>query len=205
MNLLKTHRKPEVRAFAATAGAGLEKFRQRFTSGAARIHSPHSRDNAFGIGLDEPMRIDAAVYMNAVCKLLKATSLSLSGIQWAVDDQGIGMLPEAICRLLGLMVCQIIGAAAYFPKKAMQSPIRISLRRRGSIVLCGISSPALAEPSLCDAPGLQRVQQVVAGLRIGCMLRLIPERGLLAIMLDIEGVGSRIPAVVAAYRSVQAA
>ena len=203
--MCKCPRKPEVRAFAGTAAAGFEKFRQRFTSEAARMNSPRSRDNALGIGWDEPIRIDAAVYLNAVCKLLNSTSIKFAGIQCVVDDQGIGMLSEAICRLLGLIVCQILSAAEHFSEKAMQSPIRISLRRRGTTVLCGISSPALAEPRLCDAPGLRRVQQVAAGLEISCMLRLMPERELIAIMLDIEGVGSRIPGVVDAYRSVQAA
>ena len=204
MSHFKTHRKPEVRAFAATAAEGFEKFRRRFTSEVDGIHSG-SRNDELGIRLNEPTRIDAGVYLNVVCNLLNSTSLKFAGLECVVDDQGVGLLPEAICRLLRLMACQTISAAAHFPAKAIQSPIRISLRRRGTIVLCAISSPALAKPSLCDAPSLQRLQRAGAGLQTSCMLRLMPERALIAIMLDIEEVGSHIPEAVGPYRPVQAA
>jgi hypothetical protein len=198
----KTHRKPEVRAFAATAAEGVEKFRRRFASEVDGIHS-RSRNDAPGI--NGPTRIDAAVYLNAVFSFLSSTSLQSAGLECVVDDQSVGLLPEAICRLLSLMTCQTISAAAYFPAKAIQSPIRISLRRRGTIVLCAISNPALAELSLYDAPGLQRLKRAAAGLQTSCMLRLMPERALIAIVLDTEGLESDILEAVGPYRPVQAA
>ncbi|MET1029110.1 MAG: hypothetical protein ABWY00_18215 [Dongiaceae bacterium] len=146
----------------------------------------------------EPKEIDAGLYLFALCKYFQISRLKGQHLDCRMDGEGVGKLPEAVCRLLGLMVCELI-AAGYVTGNAPQA-IAVTLRKRGATCLCVVSSPGRTDQGLAGydrnmAPALRRVRQLAAELSGGCLVRSIPDRGLTAIMVDIPSVEDGSPAI----------
>jgi len=160
-----------------------------------------------------PAEIDACLYLFALCKYFQMTRLKGQRLDCRVDGEGVGKLPEAVCRLLGLMVCELIkaGGAATAASPTTSRKVAVTLRKRGTTCLCLIAGPAptgrdLAgsgnpAPQADPAPGLQRVRQLAGELSAGCLVRAMPERGLTAILLDIRSVDGRLPTAISRHRS----
>ena len=150
----------------------------------------------------EPREIDAALYLFALCRQLQAIYLARRNIDCLVDADGAGRLPEAACRMLGSMVCELVqDASACSQPEIARRAVSVTLRRRGTTCLCTISGQGRTDSYECAQPGLQRVRQLAAKLRGRCMVRSMPDRGTTAIMFDVLLVERCFPAAISRYRA----
>jgi hypothetical protein len=147
-------------------------------------------------GFDE---VDACLYIFGLCKELQTTHLDRRGIDCLIDGGNIGRLPEIVCRMLGLMVCELVRDAS----KSTIAPrtLTLTLRRRGDVCLCTISGEGVPVPYGDPQSGLRRVRQLAAELDGACMIRSMPERGTVAIMFDACLVEPRLPMTIWRYRA----
>jgi hypothetical protein len=145
--------------------------------------------------------VDACLYMFGLCKQLQMTCLARRRIDCLVDTEGAGRLPETVCRMLGLMVCELVeDVSERTPRELAPRAITVMLRRRGAVCLCTISGEGSVD-SYADAKvGLRRVRHLAAELDGTCMVRSMPERGTIAIMFDVRSVEPRLPAAIRRYR-----
>lgn len=153
----------------------------------------------------QPKEIDACLFMFAVCKHLQMTCLDERGIDCLLDADGTGRLPEVVCRMLGLMVCELVQDASVCsqPETAGRA-VTVILRRRGTTCLCTISRQGFDGTSEGMQPGLQRVRSLVRDLGSSCMIRLMPDRGTAAIMFDVPLVARCLPEAIWRYRAREA-
>jgi hypothetical protein len=152
----------------------------------------------------KPSEIDAGLYLFALCKHLQTICLDRCGIDCILDADGAGGLPEAVCRMLGLMVCGLVTDAADCSyTKAAQETVRVTLRRRGTTYLCAVSRRC-ADSCTCAKPGLRRAQQLASELGNSFMVRSMPDRGITAIMFDIDLVEQCVAAPIWLYRTKHA-
>jgi two-component sensor histidine kinase len=171
-------------------------------SPAARAPVAQSRDRfarAIPRVAGQSEEVDACLYIFALCKHLQTTCLDRGRIDCLIDGDGAGRLPETVCRMLGLMVCELVKDAS--ERTIAPRTVTVTLRRRGAICLCTISGQGMAEPSADPRPGLRRVRQLAAELHGGCMIRSMPDRGTIAIMFDARLVEPRLPAAIWRYRA----
>jgi hypothetical protein len=143
--------------------------------------------------------VDACLYIFGLCKELQTTWLDRRGIDCLLDGDGAGRLSEAVCRMLGLMVCELVKDAS--ERTIAPRTITVTLRRRGDVCLCTISGRGIADPSADLQPGLRRVRELAAELDGGCMIRRMPEPDTIAIMFDAHLVEPRLPAAIWWYRT----
>lgn len=141
-----------------------------------------------GDGLSrERGEIDASLYLFALCRHLQTIVLDRRDIDCLSDAEGAGRLPEAACRILGSMVCDLVqDASARSQPETARRTVTVTLRRRGTICLCTISGQGRTDSYEDAQPGLQRVRQLAAELRGSCMVRSMPDRGITAIMFDVH-------------------
>jgi hypothetical protein len=152
----------------------------------------------------EPRRLDAALYLNALCKLCLDAGHDGQKIAYMVEDDGGATLPEPVCRMLGMIVCELLGSiSVYAPQTANALPIRIVLRRRGRAVLCAIFSDVVRRAGPCVPASLPRRGKFADMLGKSCALRRMPERGLIAVLLDVEKAGRHVGATIAGYRAAR--
>src|SRR4051812_6021104 len=57
-------------------------------------------------------RIDAGLYLQTVCKLVQSVGEGCETVEWTVEDAGVGMISEDVCRVLALALSEMIGGAA---------------------------------------------------------------------------------------------
>ena len=146
--------------------------------------------------------IDASLYLFALCRHLQTIALDRRGIDCLSDAEGAGRLPEAACRMLGSMVCELAkDAGACSQPATARRTITVTLRRRGTICLCTVSGQGRMGSHEDAQPGLQRVRQLAAELRGGCMVRSMPDRGITAIMFDVLSIERSFPAPVSRHRA----
>jgi hypothetical protein len=143
--------------------------------------------------------------MFALCNHLQTACLARRGIQCVLDADGAGPLPGAVCRMLGVMVCELVhdASACTYPRTARET-VTVTLRRRGTTCLCTISCRCLANTCACPQTGLRRALKLGAELGDRFLIRPIPERGITAIMFDIHSVEPSIPAALRRYRAAEA-
>jgi two-component sensor histidine kinase len=148
-----------------------------------------SRDDSLGAIprlAAKPSEIDADLYLFALCKHLQTICLDRRGIGFILDADGAGRLPETVCRMLGLMVCELVNDAAEctYPETAQEN-VRVTLRRRGTTCVCTISHRC-AESRACARRGLERAQQLASQLSDRCVVRSMPDGRISAIRFDID-------------------
>jgi len=133
----------------------------------------------------ESGEIDAELYLFALCRHLQMISLERLGIECILDSEGTGRLPKTVCRMLGLMVCELVNDASEcrYPKTAREA-VKVTLRRRGTTCICTISRRCAASCA-CAKHGLRRARQLASELGDSCMVQAMPQRGITAIMFDI--------------------
>jgi hypothetical protein len=149
--------------------------------------------------------IDARLYMFALCRQLQTTCLDRRGIDCLLDADGAGRLPEAVCRMVGLMVCELVKDAGKCSQaETPRQTVTVTLRRRGATCLCTISRRGLADQCADARRGLERVERFVEELGGSCMVRPVPERGLTAIMFDVLSVERRVPMAIRRHRAGEA-
>jgi hypothetical protein len=146
--------------------------------------------------------IDASLYMFALCNYLQTAYLAPRGVRYVLDADSIGKLPGPVCRMLGLMVCDLVHDASACARPETET-VTVTLRRRGTTFLCTISRRC-ADKCACSQTGLQRALRLGTELGDACIIRSIPERGLTAFMFDIHLVEPCIPAALSRYRSGEA-
>jgi len=133
----------------------------------------------------EPREIDASLYLFALCSQLQTIYLARRSIDCLLDADDAGRLPEAACRMLGSMVCELVkDASARSQPETARRAVSVTLRRRGTTCLCAISGQGRTDSYEDAQPGLQRVRQLAAELRGSCTVRSMPDRGITAIMFD---------------------
>jgi hypothetical protein len=149
----------------------------------------------------QPSEIDARLYMHALCGHLQTIYLNRRGIRCLLDADTIDKLPETACRMLGLMVGGLlIDAGNCSQTETTRAPITVTLHRRGATCLCTISHVCLAESRARVQPGLRRLLRLASELSAACMVRWVIERGMLAIIFDIDLVERCFPAAIRRYR-----
>ncbi len=146
--------------------------------------------------------IDACLYMFALCNYLQTAYLTRRGVRYVLDADSVGKLPGPVCRMLGLMVCDLVHDASACARPQTET-VTVTLRRRGTTFLCTISGPCLAKCT-CPQTGLQRALRLGAELGDACIIRPLPERGLTAVMFDVHLVEPCIPAALSRYRAGEA-
>ena len=142
--------------------------------------------------------IDVFLHIFAICKQLQGMCLDRRGVDCLIDSADVGGLPESVCRMLGLMVCELVhdaSALAIAPRI-----LTVALRRRGDVCLCTISGQGVADPCAGVPPGLRRVCRLADALDGACLVRSMPERETIAVMFDARLVKSRLPAAIRWYR-----
>ena len=145
---------------------------------------------------------DACLYMFALCKHLQTICLDRRGIHCVVDADDVGRLPEAVCRMLGFFVCELVDDAGKCTEPALAGrTITVTLRRRGTICMCTISRHCLAPSCGCAQPGLRRAERFAAELRGSCIVRPMPDRGITCIMFDVDLAERGFPAAINRYRA----
>ena len=164
-----------------------------------------SHDDALttALRIRQSSRLDAETYLRALAKLLEDSLPVGRSVHCHIRADDVGYLPEGICRLFGQALCELIKAAASLstsgPKASV--PITIVLRRKGSLVCCGMSTPSLAKVAFYPLSGMRRIEQMGTVLGSSCIVRMIPEHNVLAILLDSEMAQSRISAANRVYQS----
>ena len=149
----------------------------------------------------ESKAIDARLYMFALCKHLQTICLDRRHIHCLLDADAVGKLPEAVCRMLGLMVGELVTDAGECSRpETTRAPITVTLRRRGTVCLCTISSECLADSCGCAQSGLRRVSRLATELGGSCAVRRMRVRGLIAIIFDVDLVERCFPAAIRRYR-----
>jgi len=148
-------------------------------------------------------RLDVETYLRALTKLLEDSLPVGRSVHCHIRADDVGYLPEGICRLFGQALCELIKAAASLSTSVKNAsvPITIVLRRKGSLVCCGMSTPSLAKTAFFPNWGMRRIEQMGIVLGASCIVRMIPERNVLAILLDSEMAPSRISAANRVYQS----
>jgi len=146
----------------------------------------------------ESEEVDACSYIFRLCKELQPTYLDRRGIDCLIDIDA-GRLPEIVCRMLGLMVCELIKDAS--ESTIAPRTLRVALRRRGDVCLCTISGQGAPDACTDPKPGLRQVRQLSAELDGGCMIKSMPDRGTVAIMFDARFVEPLLPAAIRRYRA----
>jgi hypothetical protein len=148
----------------------------------------------------EPGGIDARLYMFALCKHLQTICVDRRVIHCLIDADAVRKLPEAVCRMLGLMVAELVTDASQCSQpETAPAPITVTLRRQGTVCLCTISSECLAASCGCAQYGLQRLVRLATELHGSCIVRML-ERGMIAIIFDIDLVERCFPAAIRRYR-----
>jgi len=147
----------------------------------------------------ETDEVDAFLYIFGTCRQLQTTCLDRRGIDCLIDGENVGRLPETVCRMLGLIVCELVRDAS--ERAVAPRFITVMLRRRGAVCLCTISGQGAADPCADAKPGLRWVRQLAAELDGGCMIRSMPDRGIIAIMFNADLVEPRLPAAMRRYRA----
>lgn len=189
---------------AATSGSG-----DIFSVAPAASRATSQSDDRPALAIPsvaaEPREIDACLYMFALCRHLQATCLDQRGIDGLLDVDGAGRLPEAVCRLLGLMVRELVNDAGGFSRpEPPHRTITVTLRRRETTCLCTIARRGFDDPRAGVQHGLKRVQRLAAELGGSCMIRPMPERKLTAIMFNVHAVERCAPAAIRRYRANEA-
>jgi hypothetical protein len=180
------------------------RFAETAVMSASAVHAMAARPT-YGFAhvisrfAEEPEEVDARLYLFGICKKLQMTCLDRRKIDCLIDGDGAGRLPEIVCRMLGLMVCELIKDAS--ERTIAPRTVVVTLCRRGALCLCTISHQGLAGSYADTQPGLQRVLQLAAELDGGCMIRSMPDRGTIAIMFDARVVEPRLPAAIRRYRT----
>jgi len=151
----------------------------------------------------EPGAIDASLYMFALCSYLQATYLARRGVRCVLEADGAGRLPEAVCRMLGMMVCELVHGTSACTQLDTET-VTVTLRRRGTTCLCTISRRCVGGTCTCPQTGLQRALKLGAELGDSCVIRALPERGLTAVMFDTHLVEPCITAALQRYRAREA-
>jgi hypothetical protein len=176
------------------------------TTAAERAGPPSSRGKSFRFVTQlaaEPSKIDADLYLFALCAHLQSICLDRHGIGCILDADGAGRLPEAVCRILGAMVCELINDAGVCTcNQTAERTVRVTLRRRGTACLCTVSRCSDSCP--CEKPGLWRARELASELNDGCSVRPVPDHGLTAIMFDLDLVEGSLAAQIWPYRREQA-
>ena len=145
--------------------------------------------------------IDACLYMFALCKHLQTICLDRRGIHCVVDADDVGRLPEAVCRMLGFMVCELVDDASKCSEPEIAGrTITVTLRRRGTTCICTISHHCLAPSCVCAQPRLRRAERFAVELRGSCVVRPMPERGITCIMFDVDLAERCFPEAIYRYR-----
>jgi hypothetical protein len=149
----------------------------------------------------KPREIDANLYMFALCKHLQTICVDRHAIHCLIDADALRKLPEAVCRMLGLMVAELVTDADQCSRPEITSaPITVTLRRQGTVCLCTVSSECLADSYGCAQHGLRRLVRLATELRGGCIVRRMLEPGMIAIIFDIDLVERCFPAAIRRYR-----
>ncbi len=170
-------------------------------AGRATTWSQDRSARAFQTVAVEPSEVDADLYLFALCRHLQMISPDRPGIRCVLDAEGAGRLPEAVCRMLGFMVGELLFDTGDCSRPdTNRAPITVTLRRRGTVCLCTISGNCLTDSCECMQPGLQRVLRLEAELRGTCMVRRMPEREMIAIMFDVDLVEQCFSAAIRRYR-----
>jgi hypothetical protein len=143
--------------------------------------------------------VDACLYLFGLCKELQTMHLDRRGIDCLIDGGNIGRLPEIVCRMLGLMVGELVRDAG--ESRIAPRTLTLTLHRRGDICLCTISGQGATDPHAGPQPGLRRAQQLAAELDGACMIRSMPERRAIGIMFDAYLAEPRLPAAICRYRA----
>jgi hypothetical protein len=158
--------------------------------------------NSFESVIPRSREVDACLYMFGLCKQLQMTCLARRRIDCLVDTAGAGRLPETVCRMLGLMVCELVeDVSDRTPREIAPRAITVMLRRRGAVCLCAISGEGCVGAYADAKLGLRRVRRLAAELHGACMVRSMPERGTIAIMFDARSVEPHLPAAIRRYRA----
>ncbi|HEX9461681.1 MAG TPA: hypothetical protein VGB82_03705 [Alphaproteobacteria bacterium] len=153
-----------------------------------------------GVASGDAAEIDAGLYLFALCRHLQMTSLDRRGIDCRVDARDTGRFPASVCRMLGLVVSELVkDASAGSPKM-----ITVTLRRRGTTCLCTVACQGLNESCAAATAGLQRVRDLAAELPGDCAVRPMPDRGLVAVMFDAGLVERDFPTAFWRYRANEA-
>src|SRR5258708_16916 len=148
-----------------------------------------------------PKEIDGGLYLFALCKQLQATSLERRGIDCLIEADHVGRLPEPACRMLGLMVCDLVKDAGRRTHSEIPRPtITVSLQRRGSTCLCTVSHRGLGDWPVAAESGLQRVLRFAADSHRSFMVRSMPDRRTTAIMFEAHAVHEWVPEALSRYR-----
>lgn len=166
--------------------------------GSGSIHAmPHMTADA--------TEIDAGLYLFALCRHLQMTCLDRRGIDCRVDAKDAGRLPASVCRMLGLVVTELVQDASECSRpQTMRRTVTVTLHRRGATCLCTVACQGLKQ-ACPDAPaGLQRVRHLAEELPGDCRVRPMPERGLVAVMFDARLVERDFPAAFWRYRAGEA-
>ena len=150
-------------------------------------------------GIARESEVDACLYLFGLCKELQATHLDRRGIDCLIDGGNIGRLPEIVCRMLGLMVGELVRDASEC--RIAPRTLTLTLHRRGDICLCTISGQRVTDPHAGPQLGLKRAQQLAAELDGACMIRSMPERGAIGIMFDAYLAEPCLPAAICRYRA----
>src|SRR5882672_8069594 len=122
-----TWRPVDISSIAPTAHGGLAP-------------SANGSSRAIPYAASEPREIDASLYLFALCRQLQTIYLARRGIDCLLDADGAGRLPEAACRMLGSMVCELVqDASTRSQPETARRTVSVTLRRRGTTCLCTIS------------------------------------------------------------------
>lgn len=155
--------------------------------------------------IQEPAEIDANFFIFALCRQLQMTYLDRRGIDCLVDVEGVGRLPASVCRMLGLVVAELVTGAGECPQlETTPREIAVTLRRRGATCLCTVACRGLRGACTDRQPGVQRLRHLAAEFDGGCAVRAMPERATVAVMVDVGLVARDFPAAIWRHRANEA-
>src|SRR5258708_4157800 len=111
-----------------------------------------------GVASGDGAEIEAGLYLFALCRHLQMTSLDRRGIDCRVDARDTGRFPASVCRMLGLVVSELVkDASAGSPKM-----ITVTLRRRGTTCLCTVACQGLNESCAAATAALAALAALAA-------------------------------------------
>jgi two-component sensor histidine kinase len=149
--------------------------------------------------------IDADLYVFALCRQLQMTCLDRRDIDCRVDVEDVGRLPTSACRLLGLVVTELVnGASECSSLETMRREIAVTVRRRGTTCLCTVACRGLEDACRDEQLGVQRAHHLAAEFDGGCTVQAMPERGLVAVMFDAASVERQFSGAIWRYRAAKA-
>jgi two-component sensor histidine kinase len=146
----------------AAARCSSEEARTALAAVQDRLHSYASVQNSLQMP-EYDICIDATAYLRRLCRAISHSKLDSRGIELLLADYPFSMSSER-CRLLGMIVSELITNAARHAFRCGGGSICVELLPSGTFVECRVTDNGTSDTNICPGQGSKIINALTDSL-----------------------------------------